>query len=74
MEVQGRAQRERLVAGVTDEAVELTDAAPQVGLTPHLKGRTDGRVRAQAEPWDGEEPVRRDAPERCEQTSCRRSR
>ena len=37
MEVEGRAEGERLVAAVTDESVELTDAATEVGLAPHLE-------------------------------------
>lgn len=38
MEVQSGAERKRFVTTVTDEAVELTDAAPEVGLTPDLAG------------------------------------
>lgn len=39
MQVQGRAQRERLVTAIADEPVELTDAAPKVRLTPDLRGQ-----------------------------------
>lgn len=37
VDVQGRAQRERLVTAVADEAVELADAAAEVRLTPDLR-------------------------------------
>lgn len=36
MEVQGRAKRERLVAALADEPMELTDAATKVCFTPDL--------------------------------------
>ena len=42
VEVQGRAQGEGLVARLAHEAVELADAATQVGLAPHLVGEGRG--------------------------------
>lgn len=40
MEVQRRAEWERFVAGVTDETMELTDAATEIRLTPNLTEET----------------------------------
>lgn len=37
VQVQGRVKGERLVTAITDKAMELTDAATKVGLTPDLE-------------------------------------
>ncbi len=41
MQVQGRAERESLVTAITDEPVELADAATEICLTPHLSGKKE---------------------------------
>lgn len=41
VELQGRVQREGLVAALADEAVKVADATPEVGLAPHLRPTPD---------------------------------
>lgn len=41
VQVQGRAEGERFVAALADEAMELADAATKVGLAPDLEAETE---------------------------------